>query len=447
MLTLTGDEPEYTTSIVIVDVIPAITTSVVFSTYEVTVTSCPSTVSNCPTLSASVITSFVPVSTTVCPVTLTSSHISEVTTSWTYSTEYPTESSISLPSVPTFTVPSDTALPWATDASSSSSTFTLLPPSPTSPIAGTTFTSSVTSAPDFTSISLFWPPVTASFGLPPTIISTHSDTITLGGPSTLATSTTTYTLSVVYSSGFTTYYTLTSVIPLASSGLPASGVSLSDYTTSYPLSTALPESTDYATSSLDSALPESSFYPLTSTSIPLEISSTLVVNSTTWPSGFFPSTTGSYSDATTGLPTDASTALPASSGLDTTEVSSYTPVTVITIGTLTSSALIPETGTGDSSAALPASTDASSTSAWTTPIIPPYVPTIGNDTTLLITVTNSLGSTASTTAAPVTTGYGNVSSALPVPTAPMSIFQGVGIKHTVEASAVTIILALMAAFL
>ncbi|KAL1620341.1 hypothetical protein SLS54_006125 [Diplodia seriata] len=73
-------EPEFTTSIVFVDVIPAVTTSTVFATYEVTVTSCPSSVTDCPTLSASVFTSFVPISTTVCPVTLTSSYTSNITT-------------------------------------------------------------------------------------------------------------------------------------------------------------------------------------------------------------------------------------------------------------------------------------------------------------------------------------------------------------------------------
>ncbi|KAL1639486.1 hypothetical protein SLS58_007918 [Diplodia intermedia] len=76
-----GDyEPQFTTSIVFVDVIPAVTTSTVFATYEVTVTSCPSSVTDCPTLSATVFTSFIPISTTVCPVTLTSSYTSNITT-------------------------------------------------------------------------------------------------------------------------------------------------------------------------------------------------------------------------------------------------------------------------------------------------------------------------------------------------------------------------------
>ncbi|EKG12095.1 hypothetical protein MPH_10806 [Macrophomina phaseolina MS6] len=458
-------EPEYTTSIIFVDVIPAITTSVVFATYEVTVTSCPSTVSSCPTLSASVLTSYVPVSTTVCPVTLTSSHISEFTTSFSWVTPTyssvsissettapfswagPTVSPVSIPSVPNFSVPSDTALPWATDLSSSALILSFLPPSPTSPIAGTTSTSSLTYNTGFTSISLFWPPVNASFVWPSTIISTHSDTITLDGPSSFITTTSTYTLSVVYTSEFTISYAPNPPSTSATVGLPVSASPSTGYAVSSLLPSSLPGSTGYVSLPLASVLPESSNYPVT-TSSPSQ--SSLGINVTTWPSGSFPSTTSFYTGVTTGLSAEASMSLPASSGLVST--TSYSPLIVISVDTWTSSTAVFPVSTGDNTGALPASTDVSSTSGEAaptttlTPVVSPFTPASGNGTTFSVIAPNSLDSSAITTAGPVTTGYNNVSSIPPGPTAPLSVFQGVGGKFSVGTSAASIILALVAAF-
>ncbi|KAK5278140.1 hypothetical protein LTR16_008951, partial [Cryomyces antarcticus] len=53
------------TSVVYVDVQPAISTSTVYSTQEVTVTSCASTITNCPAHSTVVVTSVVAISTTI----------------------------------------------------------------------------------------------------------------------------------------------------------------------------------------------------------------------------------------------------------------------------------------------------------------------------------------------------------------------------------------------
>jgi len=49
----------------------SMTTSTVYSTQEITITSCAPTVTNCPAESTTVVTSVIAVSTTVCPVTAT----------------------------------------------------------------------------------------------------------------------------------------------------------------------------------------------------------------------------------------------------------------------------------------------------------------------------------------------------------------------------------------
>jgi len=89
------------TTVVIIDVFPAISTSTVYSTREVTVTSCAESVTNCPARSASVvvITEVTAVSTTLCPLTLTSSYTSEVVTSMT-PTPMPSSSAPGTPEVP-----------------------------------------------------------------------------------------------------------------------------------------------------------------------------------------------------------------------------------------------------------------------------------------------------------------------------------------------------------
>ncbi|KAF2084576.1 hypothetical protein K490DRAFT_68697 [Saccharata proteae CBS 121410] len=69
-------------TVVIVDVQPAISTSTVYETQEITITSCPPEITSCPVSSMSVVTSIVAVSTTICPITLTTSYFSEITTSF-----------------------------------------------------------------------------------------------------------------------------------------------------------------------------------------------------------------------------------------------------------------------------------------------------------------------------------------------------------------------------
>ncbi|KAG9620998.1 hypothetical protein KCV04_g13784, partial [Aureobasidium melanogenum] len=64
-----------TTSVLVVEYVPAVSTSTVYQTTQFTVWSCPPDVTNCPLRSATslaMVTAIVGMSTTICPVTFVS---------------------------------------------------------------------------------------------------------------------------------------------------------------------------------------------------------------------------------------------------------------------------------------------------------------------------------------------------------------------------------------
>ncbi|GAB7363322.1 hypothetical protein MBLNU230_g3603t1 [Neophaeotheca triangularis] len=75
----TGAVEPSVTRMVIINYMPAVSVSTVYSTSDVTVYSCASSVTDCPAGSTSLVTAVVPLSTTLCPLTLTSVSTSNVT--------------------------------------------------------------------------------------------------------------------------------------------------------------------------------------------------------------------------------------------------------------------------------------------------------------------------------------------------------------------------------
>ncbi|KAK6001733.1 hypothetical protein QM012_002223 [Aureobasidium pullulans] len=74
---------DVTTSVLVVEYVPAVSTSTVYQTTQFTIWSCPPDVTNCPLRSATslaMVTAIVGMSTTICPVTFVSTRVSSYTT-------------------------------------------------------------------------------------------------------------------------------------------------------------------------------------------------------------------------------------------------------------------------------------------------------------------------------------------------------------------------------
>lgn len=105
-----------TTSVLVVEYVPAVSTSTVYQTTQFTVWSCPPDVTNCPLRSATslaMVTAIVGMSTTICPVTFVSTRVSS----------YTTPASTSFASLPGATVSSASVI--STTYSTGSSTITI----------------------------------------------------------------------------------------------------------------------------------------------------------------------------------------------------------------------------------------------------------------------------------------------------------------------------------
>ncbi|KAH0382786.1 hypothetical protein KCU92_g5968, partial [Aureobasidium melanogenum] len=105
-----------TTSVLVVEYVPAVSTSTVYQTTQFTVWSCPPDVTNCPLRSATslaMVTAIIGMSTTICPVTFVSTRVSS----------YTTPASTSFASSPGATVSSASVI--STTYSTGSSTITI----------------------------------------------------------------------------------------------------------------------------------------------------------------------------------------------------------------------------------------------------------------------------------------------------------------------------------
>ena len=88
----TSDSSSVATSIVVVDVIPAVSKSTLYSYKQITVTSCQTESKQCTKALPDIVTAVVPVTTTMCPITWTISYVSDFTKT-TGSGTWPTYSS------------------------------------------------------------------------------------------------------------------------------------------------------------------------------------------------------------------------------------------------------------------------------------------------------------------------------------------------------------------
>ncbi|KAJ9656973.1 hypothetical protein H2201_008335 [Coniosporium apollinis] len=130
-----GSRPTGIVTVVLVDVIPAISTSTVYTTQVNTVYSCHPTVTDCPLRSppVAIVTATVAISTTLCPVTLTSSRTTEVdwsTIPWTsYDWSTVNWSSLFYTSTPSTTItidsPTSSSVPASTTAATIPTTITI----------------------------------------------------------------------------------------------------------------------------------------------------------------------------------------------------------------------------------------------------------------------------------------------------------------------------------